>query len=134
MTGVQAVVFDAGETLFDETRLWAEWSDWLGVPRFTFAAVLGGLIAQGRLHTNVFAILRPGLDLDRERETRLQAGQHVAFRSTDLYPDALPALRSLKEAGYAVGVVGNQPAGFTSCLSEVDVDIDLVATSADLGV
>ena len=29
---IEAVVFDVGETLVDETRLWAEWADWLGRP------------------------------------------------------------------------------------------------------
>ncbi len=38
---MKAVVFDVGETLVDETRYWDEWADWLGVPRFTFFAVLG---------------------------------------------------------------------------------------------
>lgn len=39
---IEAVVFDVGETLIDETRQWGEWADWLGVPRFTFLAALGG--------------------------------------------------------------------------------------------
>ena len=38
---VRAVVFDLGETLVDETRVWGEWADTLGIPRLTFFAVLG---------------------------------------------------------------------------------------------
>ena len=29
---ITAVFFDVGETLFDETRLWQLWADWLDVP------------------------------------------------------------------------------------------------------
>jgi hypothetical protein len=28
---IRAVFFDVGYTLFDETRLWREWAEWLGV-------------------------------------------------------------------------------------------------------
>src|SRR6266446_6422224 len=30
---IRLVVFDVGETLIDESRMWGEWADWLGVPR-----------------------------------------------------------------------------------------------------
>ena len=33
MTSIEAVVFDVGETLVDETRPWGEWADHLGIPR-----------------------------------------------------------------------------------------------------
>jgi hypothetical protein len=36
---INAVVFDVGETLIDETREDGTWADWLGVPRHTFSAV-----------------------------------------------------------------------------------------------
>ncbi len=29
---INAVVFDVGETLVDETREYGTWADWLGVP------------------------------------------------------------------------------------------------------
>ena len=45
---VKAVVFDVGEVLVDETREYGTWADWLGVPRHTFSAVFGGVIASGR--------------------------------------------------------------------------------------
>jgi hypothetical protein len=45
---IRSVVFDVGETLLDDTREWAAWSDWLGVPRHTFSAVLGAVTAEGR--------------------------------------------------------------------------------------
>ncbi len=30
---IDAVVFDVGETLVDETREYGTWADWLGVPK-----------------------------------------------------------------------------------------------------
>jgi len=38
---VEAVFLDVGETLLDETRMWSEWADWLGVSHLTMMAALG---------------------------------------------------------------------------------------------
>ena len=64
---IQAIFFDVGETLIDETRQWGEWADWLGVTRLTFFAALGAVIARGEHHRRVFEIARPGMDLAREQ-------------------------------------------------------------------
>ena len=40
-TRLEAVVFDFGETLYDETRAWSAVADAAGVPRVTFMAMLG---------------------------------------------------------------------------------------------
>ncbi|MDX6448772.1 MAG: hypothetical protein QOD08_1235, partial [Gaiellaceae bacterium] len=50
---LKAVVFDVGETLFDETGIWERAADGAGVPRFTFMGVLGGLAARGEHHDRV---------------------------------------------------------------------------------
>ncbi len=42
---IRLVVFDVGETLVDESRMWGEWADWLGVTRLAFFAALGAVIA-----------------------------------------------------------------------------------------
>ena len=42
---IEAVVLDVGETLVDETREYGTWADWLGIPRHTFSAVFGAVIA-----------------------------------------------------------------------------------------
>jgi hypothetical protein len=44
---IDAVVFDVGECLVDETREYGTWADWLGVPRHVFSAVFGVVIARG---------------------------------------------------------------------------------------
>jgi len=54
------VVFDLGETLVDETENWGGWADYLAVPRLTFFAALGAVIAARRPHTDVFELFRPG--------------------------------------------------------------------------
>jgi FMN phosphatase YigB (HAD superfamily) len=117
MRRVTAVVFDAGETLFDETRLWSKAADDAGVPRFTFMALLGGLIARGEHHRRVWEALGrdPVLgDLAPE----------------DFYPDALACLARLREAGYLVGVAGNTPA---STERLVEPHVDFVGSSARWG-
>ena len=131
---IKAVVFDVGETLVDETRPWGEWADWLGVPRLTMFAVLGGVIARGEEHRRAAEILRPGVDLRavaaRRRATMGTPWVHL----DDLYPDALPALRALREAGYRVCVAGNQPLETEQVIRDLGVPLDLVASSAGLGV
>ena len=67
---IRAVVFDVGETLVDETRAWGAWADWMGVPRFTFFAVYGAVIARGWHHRRVFQEIDPTFDFDAERRDR----------------------------------------------------------------
>jgi len=128
---IRAVFFDVGETLVDESRDFGGWADWLGVPRHTFFAVLGQVIARGEDHRAVFQHFRPGFDLAVERERR---GEAYGYGEGDLYPDARPCLRALKADGYFVGVVGNQPARTAGLLRDLDLGVDLIATSAGWGV
>jgi len=132
--GIRAVFLDVGETIVDETRVWESWADWLGVPRFTFLAVLGEMIERGESHTAVFEQFRPGFDLEAERRARAAAGQLWTIEPRDLYPDVRPCLERLRADGYEVGVSGNQPEGVTEMLRTLDLPVDVVATSADWGV
>ena len=129
---VRAVVFDVGETLIDESRLWGAWADWLGVPPFTFFVALGSVIGTGRDHRDVFALL--GFDYEREAAARTAAGIVGGFGPGDLYPDVRPCLDALRADGYAIGVVGNQPARAEGQLNQLALPVDLVATSAGWGV
>jgi HAD superfamily hydrolase (TIGR01662 family) len=130
MTTIRAVVFDVGETLVDETATWDDWADWLGVPRFTFQAVLGGVIALGLHHHVAFELLKPGIDLDAEHGARRAAGRRSHVTMADFYPDAVPCLRSLVDAGYRVGIAANQPETSEEVLRALDVPLALVASSA----
>ncbi len=132
---VRAVVFDVGETLINENRIWHRWAEWLGVPALTFLGVLGAVIERREHLWEVFRPFLPSMDVEGERERRIAAGHPVGFDADDLYPDALPVLRALKASGYAVGVAGNQPAAVTEALfPTLGVELDLIASSHAWGV
>jgi FMN phosphatase YigB (HAD superfamily) len=132
---LRAVAFDLGETLVDETRMWSEWADWLGVPRLTFLGVLGWLAGEGLPHTQVFERFRPdgGFDLEAEREARRAAGRPDTATPEDLYPDARPCLAELRRRGYRVAIAGNQPVGTAEVVRSFDLPVDLVTNSGELG-
>jgi hypothetical protein len=130
---IKAVVFDVGETLVDESREYGTWADWLGVPRHSFSAVFGAVIAQGRDYRGAFQFFRPGFSLDEERARRAGAGQPEWFGEGDLYPDARPAMAALREMGLWVGVAGNQTARAGDILRGLDLPADMIATSDDWG-
>ncbi len=130
---IKAVVFDAGETLVDETREYGTWADWLNVPRHTFSAVFGAVIAAGLDHRTAFEYFHPGFDLAAERENRVKAGRPEAFGEADLYPDARSCLRALRDMGIWVGVAGNQPSRAGRILRELALPVDLIGTSDDWG-
>ena len=94
---VRAVVFDVGEVLIDETTEYGTWADWLGVPRHTFSAMFGAVIARGGDYREVFQHFKPGFDLAAERQARLDAGMGEFFNARDLYPDVRPCFARLKE-------------------------------------
>jgi FMN phosphatase YigB (HAD superfamily) len=133
MPPIRAVWFDVGEVLIDETREYGAWADWLGVPRHTFSAVFGAVIARGQDYRTVFEHFRPGFDLDTERQARLDAGLGEYLNANDLYPDARGCLQALKDAGYFVGIAGNQTARAGRFLRELNLPCDVLATSEDWG-
>ncbi|MDF3290120.1 HAD family hydrolase [Streptomyces silvisoli] len=130
---IRAVVFDVGECLVDETREYGTWADWLGVPRHTFAAMFGAVIAQGRDYRETFQEFRPGFDLTEEREKRAAAGQPEWFGEGDLYPDVRPTLASLRQMGLWVGIAGNQTLRAGGLLRGLDIPSDMIATSDEWG-
>ncbi|MBC2874042.1 MULTISPECIES: HAD family hydrolase [Streptomyces] len=131
---IRAVVFDVGECLVDETREYGTWADWLGVPRHTFAAMFGAVIAQGRDYRETFQEFRPGFDLYEQREARAAAGQPEHFDEADLYPDVRPALAQLRTDGLWLGIAGNQTVRAGGILRELFTkDVDLIGTSDDWG-
>ena len=127
-----AVVFDVGEVLIDETRVWQVWAELLGVTPLTFAAVLGAAIARGEDHHAVFTTLAPGVDW-RTLEARHEH-RYGGFRARDLYPDARAALARLRAQGLRVAIAGNQPRRRRAQLLALDLPADHIATSDDLGV
>lgn len=131
---IRSVVFDVGETLLDDTREWARWADWIGVPRHTFSAVLGAVTAAGRNNAETFQYFRQGFDLTVERQRREEAGVGEQIDEQDLYPDVRTGLKALQDAGIWVGIAGNQTARAAELLRGLDLPADAIATSGEWGV
>ncbi len=134
MTRLRAVFFDVGETIVDESREYGTWADWLGVPRHTFSAVFGAVIARGGDYRETFQQFRPGFDLAAERRRRADAGQPESFAEENLYPDARSCLAMLRDQGLRVGLAGNQTARAEAILRGLDFSIDVIGTSDGWGV
>ena len=111
-------MFDVGETLIDETRLWQRAADAAGAPRFTLMGIIGGLAARGEHHRRAWQIL--GLDQPE-----------ATWTSDDFYADALPCLETLRRRGLLVGAVGNT---LTEAEDLLRKHVDLVGSSARWGV
>lgn len=125
------VVFDVGEVLIDETRVWSVWATLLGVSPLTFAAALGAAVSQGLDHEAAFALVAPNVeweDFEDEHERR-----YGGFREDDLYRDVRPCLEELRDRGVRIVIAGNQPARRAAQLAALDLPHDALATSEDLG-
>ncbi|GLW24369.1 HAD family hydrolase [Microbispora triticiradicis] len=131
---LEAVFFDVGETLVDETREYGTWADWLGVPRHTFSAVFGAVIARGGDYRETFQHFRPGFDLHAERERRAREGQAETFGEENLYSDARSCLTELRAMGLRVGLAGNQTARAEGILRALGLPVDVIGTSDGWGV
>ena len=125
------MILDVGETLIDETRLWATWADVLGVPHLTFFAALGAEVIGERDHRSLLEWFGGPSWEDRVPGV---AAAYGGFRLEDLYPDARRAITALRGAGYRVAVMANQPAVRTAELEAVGVRPDVMAMSETLGV
>jgi HAD superfamily hydrolase (TIGR01549 family) len=125
------VCLDVGETLVDETRVWSLWADELGVPRLTFLAALGAVIARGGQHPDVFGLV--GADDWQLRSASVERA-YGGFSGDDLYADALPAIDALRDAGYRIAIAANQPARRANELRRIGVDAEVVVMSESIGV
>ncbi|MFC9999144.1 HAD family hydrolase [Nocardia sp. NPDC127526] len=134
---IKAAVFDVGETLIDETRIWSRWADRLGVPRFALLGVIGGMAATGRPLVEAFELVRPGIDVWAEEAAWAEEepeGLRNNFDEEDLYPDVRPALAELRRRGVAVIIAGNQPPQAKAALERMGLPVDAIYTSAEWGL
>ena len=115
---MRCVVFDVGETLVDETRVWQGIATACGVPVATVCGVLGGLIERGEHHGRLWEVL--GVD---------RVIPHVVVEGRDLYPDAVACIDAARRSGLRVGVAGNQPVGFEEALLAAGVRADFFGSS-----
>lgn len=125
------VCFDVGETLIDETRVWATWAEVLEVTPLTFMAALGTVIARGQDHREVFPLVGHH-DWQRYRDEFER--RFGGFQAVDLYPDARPALDALRERGYRLAVIANQPSERNAELRDLGIEPDVMVMSGELGV
>jgi HAD superfamily hydrolase (TIGR01549 family) len=125
------ICLDVGETLIDETRVWSIWADELGVPRLTFLAALGAVIERGGEHRDVFPIF--GADDWQLRQTAVE-GAYGGFTAEDLYADALRAIEALRDDGYRIAIVANQPSIRADELAALGIEADVIAMSESMGV
>lgn len=123
LNGVRCVVFDVGETLVDETRLWTAVADHCGVPAATLCGVLGGLIESGEHHGRLWEVL----GVDRYLPP-------FVIEESDLYPDAADCIHSARRHHLRVGIAGNQPEGFDEQLSAAGIRADFIGSSTQWGV
>ncbi|MCW2915280.1 MAG: HAD-superfamily hydrolase, subfamily variant 1 [Actinomycetia bacterium] len=126
---IEAVFFDIGETLINESEIYGRWADWLGVPRHTFLTKLGAILATGGTHPDLFEYFRPGFDLAIEEKRRQEAGVPNGFGADDLYPDARACLSELHAQGLFIGVAGNQPVEAAEQFAALGLEADLVGIS-----
>jgi HAD superfamily hydrolase (TIGR01549 family) len=134
---VRVVVFDVGETLIDETRIWTSWADRLGVTRLTMLGLIGACAALDRPVSDALDAVRPGIDVDAEEAAWAAEdpdGLRNGFDAADLYPDVVPALTALRAAGLRLVVAGNQPPRALAALRAMDLPVDVIRNSAELGV
>jgi HAD superfamily hydrolase (TIGR01662 family) len=123
---LRAIFFDVGETLVDERRYWQEVAGLAGIPEHAVWAALGVTIERGEEHTALFG------HLGIERPARID--ELVVYRRDDLYPDALPCLHSLRDAGYRLGLAGNQSAALEAWAHAEKLPVDVIGSSAGWGV
>ena len=118
LTHIRAVVFDVGETLVDEHRMWKQHAATVGVSDLTVFAMLGALIERREDHREIWKAL--GVEAPHSATT---------IANIDLYDDAAPCIRAAKTAGLVVGIAGNPPAGAVEQLNALDLSADFVASS-----
>lgn len=131
---IRAVVFDVGETITSDQRFWSDWAHWLHVPPHTLSALVGAVVAQGRDNADALRLLQPGLNLASEYAAREAAGHGEHLTEEDLYPDVREGLEALRDAGYWVGVAGNQTARAGQLLRDLELPVNALATSGQWGV
>ncbi|WP_233515600.1 HAD family hydrolase [Nocardiopsis sp. L17-MgMaSL7] len=129
---IRTVVFDVGETLIDETRIFARWADRFAIPHMAFFGTIGAVIASGGTLTDGFRLLVPGFDLDAE-SARWRAedpeGAREHFDERDLYSDVRPAFKTMNEAGLSLVIAGNQPPEAGPTLDAMGLGVDGIGIS-----
>ncbi len=124
------VILDVGETIIDESRTWRVWADELGIPQLTFMSVFGAMVARGQGYQDILKYFE--VDDWRAHRDAVEA-RLGGFQPEDLYPDVLPSLSALRERGYRLAIIGNQPAERKAQLQAIGVEAEVMAMSGEMG-
>jgi HAD superfamily hydrolase (TIGR01662 family) len=125
------VVLDVGETLVDESRTWKAWADELGISHLEFMSVFGAVVARGQGYQDVGDYF-PDIDWAARREAvHAKLG---ALTGEDIFPDARASLDVLRDRGYRVAIIGNQPSIVGDELRELGIEAEVMLMSAEMGV
>jgi HAD superfamily hydrolase (TIGR01662 family) len=122
---IRAVCFDVGETLIDETRFWSVVAQYAGVPEFTLAGTLGGMIERRENHRSIFGYL--------QTESVDPNVLGYRFERADLYPDVVRTLKELRSEHYRIAIAGNQGEGVAEQIEALDLGADVIGTSCIWG-
>ena len=134
---IRTVVFDVGETLVDETRIFARWADRFQIPHMAFFGTIGGVIASGGTLTDGFRLLVPDFDLATESalwRAEDPQGAREHFDEGDLYPDVRSAFAAMRASGLSLVIAGNQPTEAGPVLAAMELGVDGIGISDDWGV
>lgn len=131
---IRAIVFDVGETLVDEHRLYRDYAMRMDVSYEHFLEKIEDAMARREPMKNVFAAVKPGFDFKAARAERDAEGKTFVIGPQDIYEDAHPSLSLLRAKGYRIGIVGNQPSTAEAMLLQSGLAADFVATSEGWGV
>ena len=128
--GERWIVLDVGETLIDETRIWAAWADEMGILRMTLMAAFGAIVVRGEQYLDIGRYF----PVDDWRSHRAAVEDKLrGFHPDDLYPDVLSAMTTLRQR-FRLAVIGNQPTERAEQLRALGVDADVMAMSEEMGV
>jgi len=133
---IRAVVFDVGETLVDETRIWTRWAERLGVTPLTMLGLIGACAARDLPVEAAFDVVSPGFDVAAAEAAWAAEdpdGLRNQFDADDLYPDVVPALTALRADGLRLVIAGNQPPSALAALRAMDLPVDEIRNSAEIG-
>ena len=129
--GSRWVVLDVGETLLDESRIWRIWADELGISQLEFMSVFGALVARGQGYQDI-ARYYPGLDWASKRAAiRERVGSLV---EEDIFSDARGSLHELRELGYRIAIIGNQPRAIGGQLRALGIQAEVMLMSEEMDV
>ena len=125
------VVLDVGETLVDESRSWRAWADELGISQLEFMSVFGAVVARGQGYQDIAGYFS---DIDWKARRDAVHAKLGSLTDEDLFPDALASLDALRDRGYRVAVIGNQPSRIGDELRELGVHPEVMLMSEEMGV